>query len=56
MHFYSLKVAVLKQKIEEEQGSTFPAAGLKLIYAGKEEDHTLRMYSTSFEVLLYVPP
>ena len=35
MHFYPFKVTALKQKIEETQGSAFPAAGLKLIYAGK---------------------
>lgn len=28
-------VAVMKQKIEEEQGAAFPAAGIRLIYAGK---------------------
>jgi UV excision repair protein RAD23 len=28
-------VAALKQKIEQEQGAAFPAANLKLIYAGK---------------------
>ena len=31
---FPVQVTALKKKIEEEQGSSFPAAGLKLIYAG----------------------
>jgi UV excision repair protein RAD23 len=35
MAHLSLQVTALKQKIEQEQGAAFPAANLKLIYAGK---------------------
>lgn len=38
-YHYFLQVAALKQKIETEQGASFPAANLKLIYAGIEPDY-----------------
>ena len=30
------QVATLKQRIEEDQGSNFPASGQKLIYSGEQ--------------------